>query len=76
MSVLGFARVVTPPVDETAHPVWSQTFDDAIRQIQLSDDATAWRSVNPRPGFTGWTDDHASILSIINFESFLPRGTR
>jgi SAM-dependent methyltransferase len=45
------------------------------RLEQLSgDDATAWRSVDPRPGFTGWTDDHASILSIINFESFLPRG--
>ncbi|WP_395614325.1 fused MFS/spermidine synthase [Allosphingosinicella sp.] len=47
------------------------------RLAQLSgDDATAWRTVDPRPGFTGWTDDHASILSIINFESFLPRGTR
>lgn len=47
------------------------------RLMQLSgDDATAWRSVDPRPGFTGWTDDHASILSIINFEAFLPRGNR
>ena len=47
------------------------------RLMQLSgDDATAWRSVDPRPGFAGWTDDHASILPIINFEAFLPRGTR
>jgi len=45
------------------------------RLMQLSgQDATAWRSVDPRPGFSGWTDDHASILPILNFESFLPRG--
>jgi SAM-dependent methyltransferase len=44
------------------------------RLMQLSGpDATAWRSVDPRPGFSGWTDDHASILPIINFSSFLPR---
>jgi SAM-dependent methyltransferase len=58
--------------------VWialSRNPETLARLEQLSgDDATAWRSVNPRPGFTGWTDDHASILSIINFESFLPRG--
>lgn len=47
------------------------------RLAQLSgQDATAWRTVDPRPGFAGWTDDHASILPIINFEAFLPRGTR
>jgi hypothetical protein len=45
------------------------------RLEQLSGpDATAWRSLEPRPGFAGWTDDHASILPILNFESFLPRG--
>jgi hypothetical protein len=43
--------------------------------MQLSgDDATAWRSLERRPGFAGWTDDYASILPILNFESFLPRG--
>lgn len=60
--------------------VWialSRNPDTLQRLMQLSgDDATAWRSVDPRPGFSGWTDDHASILSIINFEAFLPRGTR
>jgi spermidine synthase len=35
-----------------------------------------WTALEPRPGFSGWTDDHASILPILNFESFLPRGTR
>ncbi|HYD12104.1 MAG TPA: fused MFS/spermidine synthase [Allosphingosinicella sp.] len=45
------------------------------RLMQLSgNDATAWRSVDPRPGFSGWTDDHASILPILNFDSFIPRG--
>jgi SAM-dependent methyltransferase len=45
------------------------------RLTQLSgNDATAWRSLPVRPGFTGWTDDHASILPIINFASLFPRG--
>jgi SAM-dependent methyltransferase len=38
------------------------------------EDSVAWRRLNPRPGFSGWTDDHASILPILNFESFLPHG--
>jgi SAM-dependent methyltransferase len=71
-----------PTDDEQAQnatiSVWialSRNPETLARLEQLSgDDATAWRSVDPRPGFTGWTDDHASILSIINFESFLPRG--
>ena len=45
------------------------------RLAQLSGpDATAWRGLEPTPGFAGWTDDHASILPILEFESFLPRG--
>ena len=28
--------------------------------------------MQPRPGFAGWSDDHASILPIINFRSMLP----
>ena len=40
--------------------------------MELSgEDAYGWRSVEPRPGFSGWTDDHASILPIINFRSIL-----
>jgi spermidine synthase len=35
-----------------------------------------WSAVNLRPGFTGWTDDHASILPIINFDAFWPRAPR
>ena len=57
--------------------VWvalSRNPDTLQRLMALSgNDATAWRSVDPRPGFTGWTDDYASILPILNFNSFLPR---
>jgi SAM-dependent methyltransferase len=43
------------------------------RLIALSgDDATYWEPVVPKPGFAGWSDDHASILPIINFGSMLP----
>ena len=30
---------------------------------------TSWEAVEPQPGFAGWSDDHASILPIINFRS-------
>ncbi|HEV7658327.1 MAG TPA: fused MFS/spermidine synthase [Allosphingosinicella sp.] len=36
--------------------------------------AGAWLDVEPQPGFSGWTDDHASILPIINFRSLLRFG--
>jgi SAM-dependent methyltransferase len=43
------------------------------RLIALSgDDAIYWEPVVPQPGFDGWSDDHASILPIINFRSMLP----
>jgi SAM-dependent methyltransferase len=37
------------------------------------DESVNWEPVQPRPGFAGWSDDHASILPIINFRSMLPR---
>jgi SAM-dependent methyltransferase len=37
------------------------------------DDSVNWEPIQPRPGFAGWSDDHASILPIINFRSMLPR---
>jgi SAM-dependent methyltransferase len=37
------------------------------------DDANQWETVVPRPGFAGWSDDHASILPVINWPSFWPR---
>jgi len=35
-------------------------------------DAMFWETVEPQPGFAGWSDDHASILPIINFLNFWP----
>jgi hypothetical protein len=36
------------------------------RLVELSgDDALEWKVLEERPGFTGWTDDHASILPLI-----------
>jgi SAM-dependent methyltransferase len=43
------------------------------RLVALSGpDAMYWETVQPTPGFAGWSDDHASILPIINFGSMLP----
>jgi SAM-dependent methyltransferase len=35
-------------------------------------DAPFWADVPLKPGFSGWSDDHASILPIINFSSLWP----
>ena len=35
-------------------------------------DALFWETVEPQPGFEGWSDDHASILPIINWGSMWP----
>jgi len=49
---------------------------EAIRRLEgLSPDPLAWSPVETRPGFSGWSDDHASILPIINFPSWLPFGS-
>ncbi|MGE0179409.1 MAG: fused MFS/spermidine synthase [Sphingomonas sp.] len=43
------------------------------RLIELSgDDGPNWEALDPTPGFAGWTDDHASILSILNYPRWLP----
>lgn len=42
-------------------------------QTLSGDDSIYWETVEPKPGFAGWSDDHASILPIINFSSMWPR---
>lgn len=43
------------------------------RLVALSgEDSALWETLDPRPGFSGWSDDHASILSIINYPSLWP----
>ncbi len=45
------------------------------RLVEMSgDDSIYWEVVEPTPGFAGWSDDHASILPIINFRSMLRPG--
>ena len=47
------------------------------RMIELSgEDSTNWTTLEPRRGFAGWSDDHASILPIINYRSLMPRMLR
>jgi hypothetical protein len=44
----------------------------ALKQASGSD-AWRWRPWRPRPGFAGWTDDHASILPLLaDWRSWLP----
>ncbi len=31
-----------------------------------------WTTLETQPGFSGWSDDHASILPIVNYESLVP----
>ncbi len=43
------------------------------RLIEVSgDDAGNWEALDGTPGFSGWSDDHASILPIINYPRWLP----
>jgi spermidine synthase len=43
------------------------------RLVQLSgEDSMNWTTLETRPGFAGWSDDHASILPIINYRSLMP----
>lgn len=45
------------------------------RLIELSgEDRYNWETLERRPGFSGWTDDHASILPVLNPPSWWPFG--
>jgi hypothetical protein len=47
------------------------------RLVRLSgEDGMNWTTLETRPGFAGWSDDHASILPIINYRSLMPRALR
>lgn len=51
--------------------VWialSRKPDKIAQLVALSGaDSVYWEALEPTPGFSGWSDDHASILSIINY---------
>ncbi len=47
------------------------------RLLELSgEERMSWEPLYAAPGFSGWSDDHASILPIINYDSLLPRMLR
>jgi len=56
--------------------VWialSRNPETIARLAALSgEDAMMWEEIRPQPGFAGWSDDHASILPIINFRGMWP----
>ena len=47
------------------------------RLVQVSGpDSMNWTVLETRRGFSGWSDDHASILPIINYRALMPRALR
>ena len=47
------------------------------RLVELSGpDAEKWTVLETQPGFSGWSDDHASILPILNYGSLVPGALR
>lgn len=75
------AMMVYQPTDEEADmnatiSVWialSRNPATLQRLIEASgEDGPNWEALNATPGFAGWTDDHASILPILNYPSWVP----
>jgi SAM-dependent methyltransferase len=70
-----------PSIEEVAHnmsiSVWIAMSPDAEALERLKQasgpDRINWKPLKPWPGFEGWTDDHASILPILEgWRSWLP----
>lgn len=70
-----------PSVEEVVHNMsistWIAMSPDPKALQRLEDasgpDRRNWVPLRPRPGFAGWTDDHASILPILEgWRSWLP----
>jgi hypothetical protein len=68
---VGVARDYNATVDERklnySPSLWIAFSPDkaTIERLVASNRAESWRRVGGRPGFRAWTDDHASILSIL-----------
>jgi SAM-dependent methyltransferase len=71
-----------PSIEEVAHnlsvSIWVAMSPDAaaLERLKLASgpDRIAWKPLKPWPGFEGWTDDHASILPILEgWQSWVPR---
>ncbi|QCI80125.1 hypothetical protein E6W36_13265 [Hankyongella ginsenosidimutans] len=42
------------------------TKSQAVQRAYLAQVRPGWTPLEPTPGFKGWTDDHADILSVLN----------
>jgi SAM-dependent methyltransferase len=71
-----------PSVEGFAHnlsiSIWIAMAPDpaALRRLEEASraDGGKWEPLRPRPGFEGWTDDHASILPVLeSWRSWIPR---
>jgi SAM-dependent methyltransferase len=71
-----------PSIEGFAHnlsiSIWIAMSPDPAALQRLEDasgpDRAKWETLRPRPGFAGWTDDHASILPILeSWRSWIPR---
>lgn len=74
-------QYVPEPAEEERNAtisVWialSRNPEKIARLVELSGaDSVYWEALEPTPGFAGWSDDHASILSIINYPNLWPGG--
>jgi SAM-dependent methyltransferase len=71
-----------PSIEGFAHnlsiSIWIAMSPDPAALQRLEDasgpDRAKWETLRPRPGFEGWTDDHASILPVLeSWRSWVPR---
>ncbi|MBV9931104.1 MAG: fused MFS/spermidine synthase [Alphaproteobacteria bacterium] len=71
-----------PSIEGFAHnlsiSIWIAMAPDPAALRRLEDasgpDRAKWEPLRPRPGFEGWTDDHASILPVLeSWRSWVPR---
>jgi SAM-dependent methyltransferase len=70
-----------PSLEEVAHnmsvSIWIAMSPDrgALERLEQASgpDRFHWTTLRPRPGFEGWTDDHASILPVLEgWRSWVP----
>ena len=74
--------VYQPSIEEVAHnmsvSIWIAMSPDpaALARLEAASgpDKIHWKPLKPRPGFAGWTDDHASILPVLeSWRNWIPR---